>query len=269
MEQSTSAPERAMKIRVLGAHNLESRETRHTCFLVDGVLALDAGSLASALTPDEQRRVRAVLLTHLHFDHTRDIPTMGLATLYEYERIDLYSLPVTLEAVHKHLIDGTFYPDFTRSLDEVPPRYRLNGMEPGREFRVLDYRVKALPMLHPVPSVGYIVTSESGPCFACSGDTHGNLRPLLEDGLKPQVLFVEVTYPSRKAELAKIAGHLTPARLRSQLAEALDARLALPRIIAVHMSPADREEIVRELGQVAAELGVDLTPGHEDMLVSL
>ena len=65
-----------MEIRVLGAHMLESRDTRHTCFLIDNVMALDAGSLASALTVSEQAKVAAVLLTHRHFDHIRDLPTL-------------------------------------------------------------------------------------------------------------------------------------------------------------------------------------------------
>ena len=70
-----------MEVRVLGAHQLESLDTRHTCFLIDGVLGVDAGSLASALSPTEQAQVLAVLLTHQHFDHIRDIPTLGLCTL--------------------------------------------------------------------------------------------------------------------------------------------------------------------------------------------
>ena len=37
-----------MEIRVLGAHMLESRDTRHTCFLIDNIMALDAGSLAAS-----------------------------------------------------------------------------------------------------------------------------------------------------------------------------------------------------------------------------
>ena len=37
-----------VRIRVLGAHNLETESARHTCFLIDGVLAIDAGSLVSS-----------------------------------------------------------------------------------------------------------------------------------------------------------------------------------------------------------------------------
>ena len=58
-----------MKTRVLGVHNLETKHTRHTCFLIDGSLALDAGSLASTLSVEELAGIRAVLLTHHHFDH--------------------------------------------------------------------------------------------------------------------------------------------------------------------------------------------------------
>ncbi len=38
-----------MRVRILGAHNLESKETALTCLLVDDVIALDAGALTSNL----------------------------------------------------------------------------------------------------------------------------------------------------------------------------------------------------------------------------
>ena len=44
-----------MQVRVLGAHNLETDATHHTCFLVDGVLAIDAGSIATTLARDVGR----------------------------------------------------------------------------------------------------------------------------------------------------------------------------------------------------------------------
>ena len=49
-----------------GAHNMESRDTRMESHLIDGVLALDAGGLTRALPFDEQRRIRAVILSHRH-----------------------------------------------------------------------------------------------------------------------------------------------------------------------------------------------------------
>ena len=46
-----------MQLRILGAHNLESKDTRMECHLIDGVLALDAGSLARALIFEEHREL--------------------------------------------------------------------------------------------------------------------------------------------------------------------------------------------------------------------
>ena len=70
-----------MGTRVLGAHNLETQQAKHTCFLIDGVLGVDAGSLVTSLSLDEQGKILALLLTHQHFDHGRDLPTLGLTLL--------------------------------------------------------------------------------------------------------------------------------------------------------------------------------------------
>ncbi len=53
-----------MKIKVLGAHNTESRNTKYMSLLVDDVLALDAGGLTSSLSFRSQMKIKAVLLTH-------------------------------------------------------------------------------------------------------------------------------------------------------------------------------------------------------------
>ena len=62
-----------MKVRVLGAHNLEAQATRHTCFLLDDVMAIDAGSLMTALRPDEQKNIEALLPWKVQLDETASI----------------------------------------------------------------------------------------------------------------------------------------------------------------------------------------------------
>ena len=257
-----------MEIRLLGAHNLESRNTRHTCFLVDGVLGLDVGSRVSALDSSEQAKVRALLITHQHFDHTQDIPTLGLATLDDSQPIDVYALSETLEGVHTHLLDGDVYPDMTQGLNGAPPKYRFHPVKPSVPFRVLTYEVKPISVAHTVPAVGFIVKSDSGSCIAYTGDTGGDLRPFFQDELAPQVVFADVTFPNRLEQRAKVTGHLTPALLRHQLLEALKNNERLPRIVPVHISLVHRDEVALELKSLSSELGVDLMPGYEDMVVS-
>ncbi len=260
-----------MQIRLLGAHNLESKTSRHTCFLIDGHLAIDAGSLASALSPADQQRVRAILLTHHHFDHMRDVPTMALATLEDPTPIDVYGLAPTLDGVRRHLIDGDTYPDFSKPLNNAKAaKLRLLPVKPGSLHKVLTYEVDAVPMAHPVPSVGYIVRAASGACMAYTGDTSGQLQPFFSSPMGVQVLFVEVTFPNRMLERAKITGHLTTSLLRNELSSAQKAKRPLPRIVAVHRSLPHHQEVLGDLEQLARELStVSITPGIEDMVLDL
>ncbi len=41
----------------------------------------------------------------------------------------------------------------------------------------------------------------------------------------------------------------------------------MPKIVPVHLSLQERDEIHQELSAVAKGLGVDLTPGYEDMIL--
>ena len=256
-----------MQVRVLGAHNLDTNVTHHTCFLVDGVLAIDAGSLASALGADEQRRVSTVLLTHLHFDHVRDLPTLGLATIDEPTAVDVFAEQRTLDSVSGHLLDGEVYPDLTRGLNEAPPSLRFRPLTEGEPLRVLGYDVVPVRADHPVPTVGYIVGAD-GARVGFSGDTGGKLMSFFTHERAPQVLFVDVTFPDRLSERARRSKHLTPSTLKRELAEALEAGVKLPRVVPVHRSLAAESEILKELAAVESELGVELEPGYEDMVVA-
>ena len=254
-----------MEIRILGAHNLEGHRTRHTCFLIDGVLALDAGSLTSALTPSEQAQVSAVLVSHSHFDHIRDIPTLGLSTLSEPGCTSVYGLPETLSAIHDNLLNWQIYPDFTQGINGAPPKFQFRPVQPMLAFPVLDYQVEPVPVLHPVPCVGYIVRSASGASVAYTGDTAGWLEGFLLSTLHPSVLFVDVTFPNCLHDLAKTTGHLTPSCLREELLSVMAKGGTPPSIVAVHISHQHQDELARELDDVSRDLGVQIDLGFEDM----
>ena len=74
-----------MNIHILGCHGSEGLlETTsgllpcNTCgFLLNGTLLLDAGTAASALSLNEQKQIRHILLTHIHFDHIKGLPTLA------------------------------------------------------------------------------------------------------------------------------------------------------------------------------------------------
>lgn len=254
-----------MRVRVLGAHKLESRHVRHTCFLIDDVLAMDAGSLSSSLSTEEQARIKAILLTHCHHDHIRDIPTLGLSTLNEGNTIELWSQPETLSAIHEHLLNGRIHPDLTTPLGALLAKFSLHPMGTESTISLLTYQVKPVPMSHTVLCTGFIVKSQDGGCVAYSGDTRGGLLPYFQDSLQPQVMFVDVSFPNRLMELADLTGHLTPASLGEELGAAVSSGIELPQLVPVHISHEYEQEIAKELLCVGNKFGIDLAPGVEDM----
>ena len=183
------------------------------------------------------------------------------------DSIDLYGLPATLESVHAHFLDGLVYPDLTKELNDTPPRFRSHEVEPGVALDVLGYTVKPVVASHTVPAVGYIVKSPSGGCVAYTGDTDGDLLPILRDELAPEAVFVDVTYPNRLRWRAEVSGHLTPSLLERQLGAALKDGVKLPRIVPMHLSLQEQDEIREELSAVGKTLDLDLTPGYEDMML--
>ena len=258
-----------MQVRVLGAHNLESRQTKHTCFLVDGILAIDAGSLASTLSAEEQAGIEAVLLTHRHFDHVRDLPTIALATMESSGTISVYGLPETLDQVAPRLVDGVLYPDFTKRMTQEGPKVRFNPVEDGQDFQHGPYQVCAHSVPHSAPCIGYVVTGSDGRSFAYTGDCGGGLRPFFQDPSGLSTLFVEVTYGDVMVEQARATSHLTPGLLAAELEGAIREGAAMPHIMVVHRDARYESDIERELEAVSSNLEVQITLAVEDMVVEV
>ncbi len=258
-----------MQVRVLGAHNLESRQTKHTCFLVDGVLAIDAGSLASTLSADEQAGIEAVFLTHRHFDHVRDLPTIALATMESSGTISVYGLPETIDEVAPRLVDGVLYPDFTKRMTRGGPKVRFSTVEDSQDFRHGPYQVRAHSVPHSAPCIGYVVTGPDGQSFAYTGDCGGGLQPFFQDPSVPSKLFVEVTYGDGMVDQARSTSHLTPGLLAAELEEAIREGAAMPHIMVVHRDARYESDIEKELEAVSSNLEVQITLAFEDMVVEV
>jgi ribonuclease BN (tRNA processing enzyme) len=82
-----------MKIRLLGAHKLETKETMYVCLLIDDILAIDAGALTSRLSLKAQQKIQALLLSHWHYDHVKDLPAIGMNFSLGEKSLDLRSNP--------------------------------------------------------------------------------------------------------------------------------------------------------------------------------
>jgi len=256
-----------MQIRILGAHNTESKNTGLSGLLVDDILALDAGGLTSNLSFPAQQKLKAVLITHHHYDHIRDLPALGINLSLSGETVDIYTTSTAAEIIKSHLFDGAIYPNYL----EQPPRNPTLGLkiiEAGNPVKVEDYSVLAVPVSHSIPAVGYQVTSKDGKSLFYTGDTGPGLKKCWEQ-ISPEILIIELTASNRFEVFGRDSGHLTPELLKQELIDFRQLKGYLPVVVPVHMSPGLEPEIKAEIAAVSAALDARITLGYEGMEINL
>jgi ribonuclease BN (tRNA processing enzyme) len=256
-----------LKIRFLGAHNSESTTTGFMSILVDDSLVLDAGSMTSQLSFEAQQKLKAILISHAHYDHIRDIPALAMNLILRNTGCTVYSIPVVLESLAAHLMDGLIYPDF-RKRPADNPVIRLVELEPLRAVTIEGYSVMPVPVNHGIPCVGYQVTAPDGAVVFYTGDTGPGLENCWR-AIKPRLIIVELTAPERFREQMIKVGHLTPEMLRQELGVFKDIHGYLPQIVVSHTSPTVEAETAAELREVARALSTSITIAHEGLQLTL
>jgi ribonuclease BN (tRNA processing enzyme) len=256
-----------MEIRVLGAHSVESSKTGFTSFLIDGVLAVDAGNLCSSLTFKEQAKIKAILLTHAHYDHLRDIPAIGMNMYKMKMAFDIYAPAPVRDVLVSSLMNGNLYPDFTKK-PEKDPVIRMRLAEAGKKELITGYEVLPVSMVHAVPSTGYQITSPDGKKVFFTSDTGPGLIDVWRQ-IKPDVLFSELTLINKEDKFAHESGHLTPALLQKELESFKSIHGYLPRIVLMHMDPFIFEDLKPEIKAVEKTLGIKITLSKEGMKIKV
>ena len=258
-----------MEIQILGAHLAELKGARLTSLLIDDTLAVDAGGLTSALSLPEQKKIKTVLLTHHHFDHTRDLVTLAANAGYYWQgQVIVYALRYTLDIVTTCLLDGKIYTNFLEYPSKEKPTLILEAIEPYRRKIIAGYDVLAVPVKHSVPAVGYQITSSDGKSFFYTSDTTVGISDCWQH-VFPQFLITEVAGPNKYGDWLKKAGHLCAGFLKEELIQFRQLKGYLPRIIVIHIGNPYEQEIKEEVAQVAQELEADISLGYEDMKIAL
>jgi len=221
-------------------------DQRLTCFLIDERVAVDAGSLAIALTADQREQVRDIIVTHPHMDHIASLPIFIddlYATLKEPVRI--HATPEVIELLERDVFNWNVYPKFSGLKNDYGPVMEYVPVPVGKEFKVAHLTVIAVPVNHIVPTVGLIVSDQNS-IVAFSSDTAETDEFWNEvnraKGLN--ALLIEASFPNDMAQLAEVSRHFTPASLGNELKKLNHNGLD---ILAVHIKPAYRETIIREL----------------------
>src|SRR5208283_831918 len=103
-----------MELRILGCSGGEAEGNRLTGLLVNGVLAIDAGSLTQVLSVQEQVGIRQIFISHSHLDHICTLPFFTKNIFGHTDvPVEIRALPETLASMRRHLFNDEIWPDFS------------------------------------------------------------------------------------------------------------------------------------------------------------
>jgi phosphoribosyl 1,2-cyclic phosphodiesterase len=255
-------------IRVLGAHNAESIKTRFVSIIIDDIIAIDAGSLASELTFSEQEKIKSILLTHGHYDHIRGVPSFAFNNPNQTTKI--FATPETLRILSSHLVDGVIYPRFTKKIPFFleKPSLKFIALEPFKTININGYQVTPLPVNHTINTVGFEIKSKNDKNIFFTGDTGPGLSALW-DYISPQVIIMDLTFPNKLENRAINSGHLCPKMLKNELLNFYRIKNYYPRIYLIHLSPKLEKEIKGEIVNISRELNLPINITREGEKINI
>ena len=259
-----------MKIRVLGCHGSDQLVARGsglsqcgTCgFLINGTALVDAGTIGSKLQLSEQKQIRHVFLSHLHFDHIKELPTLADNLVGETtEPIVIAGTPDVLKGLEAHIFNGDVYPDFFTIPNPKEPVFRSAALTIGRASSMSGLDVTPIAVNHVVPTVGFII-GDGRSSLLYSGDTYQTDEIWQVASRIPtlKAAFIETSFPNELADLAKLSKHLTPALLAEEV-----HKLGRPdvAVYVYHMKPRFRERIIQEIAALTLPQIKVLEEGQE------
>jgi len=231
-----------------------------TCFLVDDCVAVDAGSIAIALTNEQRSKVRDIIVTHPHMDHIASLPIF-IDDLYPTlkEPMRVYATEEVIGLLERDVFNWNVYPRFSELTNNYGPVMEYIPVPIGKPFSVAHLTVVAVPVNHIVPTVGLVI-SDGQKSVAFSSDTAETdvFWKIVNEMKDLDALLIEASFPDRLAKLAEVSRHFTPASLGKELKKLSHNGMD---IMAVHLKPSYRDEIIAQLKALnIPKLGV-MEPG--------
>lgn len=239
-----------MQIRVLGCHGSQTPGCSTTSFLLNGNTLVDAGTITSLLTIEEQLKINYVLITHAHLDHVRDI--MFLADNICYLQKDRPFIVIAtrniIDTIKTYLFNNIIWPDFSLLPTPENPVLKFETIKPGEKITLDTMEVTAVLVNHVIETVSYVIESNEG-SLVIIGDTGpteevwnvaNNIRNL-------KAVFVETSLPNSMQEIADMTGHLTASGLEEELKK---LNTHNPQIYLYHMKLHYRDSIESEIATI-------------------
>jgi ribonuclease BN (tRNA processing enzyme) len=215
-------------------------------YLINDTLAIDAGSLGLFGSPDEQARIRHVLITHGHIDHTATLPIF-LENAFEAKAdcVTIHGSDAVLDGLRRDTFNDRTWPDFLALSETLPtPLVRLSRLEPYQPVVLEGLTITPVPVDHVVPTLGFVV-SDGATTVVIPSDTGPTeaIWKVANESPGLAAVFLEASFPDERSALANASRHLTPSMFGAEV-----RKLSRPvPVVAVHLKARYRREIVEQL----------------------
>lgn len=232
-----------------------------TCFVLNGTVAVDAGSLAMAVTAEERAEIRDIVLSHAHLDHIAGLPLFIDDQFSEIEEpIRVHASTEVIEILERDVFNWSVYPRFSDLENRYGKVMEYRPFEQRKSFRVGGLTFEPVDVNHKVPTSGFIISDELA-SIAITGDT-ANMDSFWEAvaGRRIAALLIECAFPDELSELAEMSCHLTPSSLASELAKMKDPDC---ETFVINIKPSYRETVLREIRELGISRVKALQVGRE------
>jgi len=237
-------------------------EQRLTSYVLDDVLAVDAGSLALGLNDFQRQNVRDIVLTHAHLDHIATLPVLIDELFGSLETpLRIHALPEVIELLERDVFNNMVYPKLSKLSNSHGPVMSYCPLPLGKPVGIAHFQITAVAVNHPVPTVGLKVEDvHSTVIFGSDTAETDELWMLANQSAHLKAVLVEASYPNHLETLARCSGHLTPTLLKAELEKLQHQNL---HILAVGLKPSYHKTIVQELAALKDARICVMEPGKE------
>jgi ribonuclease BN (tRNA processing enzyme) len=228
------------------AQGVANQEQRLTCFLIDDCVAVDAGSIAIALTNEQRSKVKDIIVTHPHMDHVASLPIF-IDDLYPslQQPMRVHATQEVIQLLERDIFNWNLYPRFSDLKNDYGPVMQYVPIPIGKPFTVAHLNVVAVPVNHIVPTIGLVVSDgQSSVAFSSDTAETEEFWKMVNKTKALDALLIEASFPNRMAKLAEVSRHFTPASLGQELKKLTHNGMD---IMAVHLKATYRDEIITQL----------------------
>ena len=221
------------------------------CFVVDDLIAFDAGSLAISTSVEQKNKIRDVVLSHAHLDHIAGLPLYIDDLFATIKRpIQIHATAEVIEILERDIFNWSIYPRFSELQNDYGVVLEYRPFEIEKDFTVKHLTVKAINVNHKVPSVGFIV-SDGSTGFALTNDTATVNRfwEVINETENLSAILIECAFPNELSDLACNSHHLTPKVLQKELGK---LKQNCP-IFVVNIKPMYIEQVSKQIRELEIE----------------